>query len=114
MKSYLGGLAQKDSEAAELREKVQELGIALKEAVEMLTDLQGEMPKQLNRPVGTSYKASEGVDNVVPVGSPMYQQEEVPAAQSPLSWIDSFVVHQQQQAAVQQAAVLQPLNGRNG
>jgi hypothetical protein len=114
MKSYLGGMTQKDSQVAELREQVSQLSIALKEATEMLTDLTGEMPKELNRPRGASYKASEGVDNVLPPTSPMFQQEDVAADQSPLSWIDSFVVHTQQQSPVQNAAVVQPLNGRVG
>lgn len=114
MKSYLGGMTQKDSQIAELREHVGQLGVALKEATEMLTDLTGEVPKELSRPRGASYKASEGVDNVIPPGSPMFQQEDASAGQSPLSWIDSFVIQQQQQNTVQTAAVVQPLNGHVG
>lgn len=114
MKSYLGGMTQKDSAVAELKEQVTALGIALKEATNLLTDLTGEVPRELARPQGTAYKASDGVDNVVSPGHPLYQTEATGQEfASPLAWIDSFVVHQQQQAdAIQHAAVVQP--GQNG
>lgn len=115
MKGYLGGMAQKDDTVASLREQVAALGVSLKEATDVLEDLTGSVPRQLSRPLGTAYKASEGTDNVVPASHPMFQPEEQPTVQGPLSWIDSFVVHQQQPAPVQSAAVVQPgLNGRVG
>lgn len=114
MKSYLGGMVQKDDTVATLREQVQTLQTTLKEAVDVLEDLTGTVPRQLARPLGTAYKASEGLDNIVPPNNPMFQPEEQPTVQGPLAWIDSFVVHQQQ-PPVQQAAVIQPgLNGRVG
>lgn len=107
MKSYLGGMAQKDATVAELKDQMALLATSFKEAQDMLTDLTGDVPKELNRPRGASYKASEGIDNIVPPDHAMYQpMDDQPAAQSPLSWIDSFVVHQQQ-APAQSAAVVQ-------
>ena len=118
MKSYLGGMvAQKevrDTQVSELTDQVLTLQIALKEATEMLEDLSGSLPKELSRPRGQSYKASEGIDNLVPETHPMYQREETAgAAVNPLSWIDSFVIHQQQQP-VQQGTVVPGVNGRPG
>lgn len=113
MKTYLGGMAQKDSTIAEMKEQIQGLQISLKEAVGILEELTGDLPKELNKPRGTSYKASEGMDNVIPPTHPIYQDSQTEAA-SPLAWIDSFVVAQQQQ----QTPVLQPthgnVNGRSG
>lgn len=115
MKQYLGGMVQKDDTVASLREQVATLQVTLKEAVEALEDLTGSVPRQLARPQGTAYKASEGIDNIVPPTHSMFQPEEQPTVQGPLSWIDSFVVQQQQPTPVGQAAVVQSgLNGRVG
>lgn len=109
MKTYLGGMTQKDDTVAELKEQMAALQTSFKEAQDQLTDLTGEMPKELNRPRGAAYKASDGADNIVPPTHPMYQpMDDQPAAQSPLSWIDSFVIAQQQPNGVQQATVVQP------
>lgn len=116
MKSYLGnmgataGTREKDDTIAVMREQIQLLQVSLKEAVEGLQELRGDVPKELATPRGPSYKASEGIDNLVHQGSPMYQEPlgETGQAQNPLSWIDSFVVAPSAQNPVQQAAVLQP------
>lgn len=120
MKQYMGGLTTqkevRNAQVENLTEQVQKLQIALKEAVEMVEELSGSVPKELARPRGQTYKASEGVDNIVPENHPMYQVEGNNSNQptNPLTWIDSWVIAQPQQDPSQQGTIVPGVNGRPG
>lgn len=96
MKSYLGGMTAKDDQIASLREQMDELTVSFKEAQDQLADLTGGVPKELSRPRGASYKASEGIDNIANPQHNLYQQEPEGMPQNPLAWVDGFVLQQQQ------------------
>lgn len=94
MKSYLGGLAQKDSTVAELREQLQTLQLQFKEAVEQLEELQGVQPRALQSPQ-IARKSSEAATNIITEQHPLYQSEDAQPVRSPLGWIDSMFYGQQ-------------------
>lgn len=109
MKTYMGGLTHKDDGESEtvkiLQEQVRDMGIQLKEATGMLEELGGGIPRELAKPRTETFKASESTQNLINLPDDTGQ-----VAHSPLSWIDSFVVNSQQQAAtpVQTGVVIQP------
>lgn len=112
MKNYLGGMVNKDSALAELRESVITLKAELEAAQAKLDEMTGTLPRVASRPQRAAYKASLDDDNVLSPQSSYYQQpigEEAGTPQgSPLSWLDSFVVSQQAtaQGATQPAIVV--------
>jgi len=92
MKSYMGGMTAKDDSLIEMKSQMEQMSITLKEAMEQLEELNGDLPRELSAPRSTSYKASEAPNNTISLPSDTQDAQSL----DPLSWIDQFVVRQQQ------------------